>query len=70
LIVAPLALIHQWKREIEHRTKRNLFKVHIHHGSGQLKTVQDFNTYDVVITTYGTLMGGYRKIPVEILANG
>jgi SNF2 family DNA or RNA helicase len=62
LIVAPLALIHQWKREIEKRTKTGLFKVHIHHGSGQLKTEKEFLQNDVVITTYGTLMQGYRKM--------
>jgi len=61
LIVAPLALLHQWKREIETRTKRGMFKVHIHHGSGLLKNRRDFLENDVVITTYGTLMQGYRN---------
>jgi SNF2 family DNA or RNA helicase len=65
LIVAPLALIHQWKREIEKRTKKGLFRVHIHHGSGLLKTRKEFKQYDIIITTYGTLMQGYRTHFIE-----
>jgi SNF2 family DNA or RNA helicase len=65
--VAPLALIHQWKREIENRTKNGMFSVHIHHGSTQLKKVGDFLQYDVVITTYGTLMAGYRKRQSQVV---
>jgi SNF2 family DNA or RNA helicase len=63
--VAPLALIRQWKREIETRTKNGLFRVHIHHGNTQLKKLGDFLQYDVVITTYSTLMAGYRKLISE-----
>jgi SNF2 family DNA or RNA helicase len=38
-----------------------MFRVHIHHGNGQLRTRKEFLECDVVITTYGTLMQGYRK---------
>ena len=62
LIVAPLALIHQWKREIEKRTKKRMFSVHLHHGSGRLDDPEDLCKYDVVITTYGTMMQGYRML--------
>jgi SNF2 family DNA or RNA helicase len=58
--VAPLALIHQWKREIEKRTKRGMLKVHIHHGNAQLKSEKEICQFDVVISTYGTVMQGYR----------
>jgi SNF2 family DNA or RNA helicase len=64
LIIAPLALIHQWKREIERRTKRGLFRVHIHHGKEALTSRAEFLQYDIIITTYGTMMQGYR-IPVR-----
>ena len=59
--MAPLGLVHQWKREILNRTKKGMFRVHVHHGSGQLKKRQDFMQYDVIITTYATLMQGYRN---------
>ncbi|KAK3045417.1 hypothetical protein LTS18_013853, partial [Coniosporium uncinatum] len=56
LIVAPVALLRQWKAEIEDKVKpRYKLDVHIHHGSGKhgkkqsFKQLQDF---DVVITTY------------------
>lgn len=44
-----------------------MFSVHIHHGSTQLKKVGDFLQYDVVITTYGTLMAGYRKCQSQVV---
>src|SRR5947207_12024855 len=59
LIVAPVSLIRQWARELERRTKKRIFKVHIHHGKTALKTEKEFLSYDVIITTYGTLMQGF-----------
>ncbi|KAJ3320463.1 hypothetical protein HDV06_005286 [Boothiomyces sp. JEL0866] len=54
LIVAPLALIHQWKREIfdKSRTKLN---VKVHHGADRIKDKKDLRKFDVVITTYSVL---------------
>ncbi|KLT46105.1 hypothetical protein CC85DRAFT_310121 [Cutaneotrichosporon oleaginosum] len=54
LIVAPLALLTQWKGEIEERTL-NGWRVYIHHGQGRLKSVAQIRNFDVVLTTYGTL---------------
>jgi hypothetical protein len=42
------------------RTKTGTFNVYVHHGSGKLRTRKEFMKYDVVITTYGTMMQGYR----------
>lgn len=55
LIVAPLALLVQWKSEIDTKTTKN-WRVLIHHGSGRPKTAAALKNYDVVLTTYGTLM--------------
>ena len=43
-----------------------MFSVHLHHGNGRLDNAEDLCKYDVVITTYGTMMQGYR-MPFEIL---
>ncbi|KAI8072588.1 SNF2 family N-terminal domain-containing protein [Gongronella butleri] len=52
LIVAPLALLHQWDAEVADKTTKNKLKVLIHHGPGRAKTASTFARYDIVISTY------------------
>ncbi|KAF7976186.1 hypothetical protein HWV62_7352 [Athelia sp. TMB] len=54
LILAPMALLDQWKLEIETKTN-DAFKCHIYHGSGKAKKKSELLKYDVVLTTYSTL---------------
>ncbi|KAL5521625.1 hypothetical protein ACEPAF_2373 [Sanghuangporus sanghuang] len=54
LIIAPLALLGQWKLEIEMKTNDGL-SVHIYHGSEKAKSKKTLQKADVVLTTYGTL---------------
>lgn len=51
LILAPLALLDQWKYEIETKTNCDL-KVLIYHGSNRPRKVRDLQGYDVLLTTY------------------
>jgi SNF2 family DNA or RNA helicase len=56
LVVAPLALIKQWEAEIDDKVeKTHKLRVCLYHGANRAKTSKDLHTYDVVITTYGTL---------------
>lgn len=56
LVVAPLALIKQWESEIDDKVeKTHKLRVCLYHGANRAKTSKDLHTYDVVITTYGTL---------------
>lgn len=57
LIVAPLALLQQWKREIEHKTKpEHKLSVLVLHGPvrNQMSLVA-LRRFDVVVTNYNTL---------------
>ncbi|KAG9049705.1 hypothetical protein FS837_009350 [Tulasnella sp. UAMH 9824] len=57
LIVAPVALLDQWRSEIESKTNRN-FQVLIYHGSSKPKgqdAAKVLAQYDFVLTSYGTL---------------
>ncbi|KAI9751643.1 MAG: rim15, signal transduction response regulator [Chaenotheca gracillima] len=57
LVVAPLALIKQWEKEIKSRvTESHMMKVCVHHGPQRTKRFQDLRKYDVVITTYQVLV--------------
>lgn len=63
LIVAPLALLRQWPREIDQKLKPgHKLRVHIFHGEG--RKVRDFDTllsYDVILTNYETLQREWRS---------
>ncbi|RHZ75362.1 hypothetical protein Glove_216g60 [Diversispora epigaea] len=62
LIVAPTALIHQWKNEILSKTDQEMFSIHVYHGSGKARLSQ-LKKYDVVITTYHTLIRDWPADP-------
>lgn len=51
LILAPLALLGQWKTEIEEKTDYRM-SVHIYHGQGKAVRKADLQKHDVVLTTY------------------
>lgn len=57
LVVAPLALIKQWEKEISDKTTNShRLRVCVHHGPQRTKRFQDLKKYDVVITTYQVLV--------------
>ncbi|KAG8800840.1 hypothetical protein FRC17_006799, partial [Serendipita sp. 399] len=55
LIVAPLALLEQWKQEINWKCEEGTFKVLIYHGPNRPKSKHEVMKYDIVLTTYHTL---------------
>ncbi|EMC99296.1 hypothetical protein BAUCODRAFT_41782, partial [Baudoinia panamericana UAMH 10762] len=64
LIVAPVALLRQWKQEIETKVKpgRHKLTVFIHHQQSKKKDFRELQTYDVVITTYGSLASELKRL--------
>ncbi|WP_018479529.1 DEAD/DEAH box helicase [Pontibacter roseus] len=54
LLVVPTSLIPNWQAELQ-RFAPSL-QVHVHHGSNKAKATDAFQEYDVVITTYNTLL--------------
>ncbi|KAK5289418.1 hypothetical protein LTR16_003014, partial [Cryomyces antarcticus] len=58
LIVAPVALMKQWQKEIKEKLKNSTqhsLTVIIHHGANKAKSFNTLRHYDVVLTTFGTL---------------
>ena len=57
LVVAPLALIRQWEAEVKEKVaKSHSMRVYVHHGPGRTKSAKELASYDVVVTTYQTLV--------------
>jgi len=52
LLVVPLALADQWRREIVEKTQ---LRVYVHHGPKRETDPYRISKYDVVITTYDTV---------------
>ncbi|OHW97628.1 SNF2 family domain-containing protein [Colletotrichum incanum] len=62
LIVAPLSLIRQWEDEIKKKVKtEHVLSVFIYHNTQKIKA-QELMKYDVVLTTYGTLVSDRKKL--------
>lgn len=62
LVVAPVALMHQWKRELEKMVKPGKrLNVFILHGERRATTWSALKAYDVVLTTYGLLASELKR---------
>ncbi|KAK4506659.1 hypothetical protein PRZ48_000391 [Zasmidium cellare] len=61
LVVAPLSVMSNWSGQIEtHVKESHKLEVYTYHGAGRVKmSAEDFEKYDVVITTYQTLAMDY-----------
>jgi SNF2 family DNA or RNA helicase len=62
LIIAPVALMRQWEKEIErHVHPRHRLSVHLYHGSGKNADFARLRQHDVVLTTFGSLTSEYKQ---------
>ncbi len=58
LLVVPTSLLFNWQQEIAKFAPS--LKLFIHYGSRRANHVKDFNQYEVVITTYGSILSDAR----------
>lgn len=58
LIVVPASLVFNWQREIEKFAPS--LKLLIIYGADRIKTQLDFSAYEVVLTSYGTLLSDVK----------
>lgn len=64
LIVAPVALMKQWEREIEQKLKpgrENRLTHFTLHGTNRQASWEHLRTFDVVLTTFGTLANEVKR---------
>lgn len=64
LVIAPVALLRQWEREIKVRLKKQYqLSVYVHHSSSKTmhRNWDKMKEFDVVITTYGLISREYKE---------
>lgn len=60
LVVAPISLLMNWYRECKKFAPS--LNVHIHHGSGRISNYKDFSGYDVIVTSYTTVVSDIHML--------
>ncbi|KAI4319855.1 hypothetical protein MLD38_033405 [Melastoma candidum] len=61
LVICPVVAVTQWVDEIFRFTAEGSTKVLVYHGSNRGKTIDQFEKYDFVVTTYSLVESEYRK---------
>ncbi|RVW58001.1 DNA repair protein RAD5B [Vitis vinifera] len=61
LIVCPMALLSQWKDELETHSKPESISIFIHYGGDRTNDPKVISEHDVVLTTYGVLTSAYKN---------
>src|SRR5690242_4348013 len=63
LIIAPVALMRQWEKELERHVRPNhRLSVYVYHGtSGKNADFAKLRQYDVVLTTFGILTSELKQ---------
>ncbi|KAF4349866.1 hypothetical protein F8388_021766 [Cannabis sativa] len=60
LIVCPMALLSQWKDELETHSEADSISIFVHYGGGRSTNPKLLAEHDVVLTTYGVLSSAYK----------
>ncbi|KAK4586149.1 hypothetical protein RGQ29_023372 [Quercus rubra] len=61
LIVCPMALLGQWKDELETHSEPESISIFVHYGGDRTNNPKVIAEHDVVLTTYGVLTAAYKS---------
>ncbi|AEO66984.1 uncharacterized protein THITE_2115624 [Thermothielavioides terrestris NRRL 8126] len=56
LLICPLSTVTNWEEQIKQHIKPGALSYHIYHGPNRIKDVAQLAQYDLVITTYGSVV--------------
>lgn len=60
LVVVPTSLLFNWRKEVEKFAPS--LRIMTNHGQTRVKNTNDFPKYDIILTTYGTLLSDVGKL--------
>jgi SWI/SNF-related matrix-associated actin-dependent regulator of chromatin subfamily A3 len=62
LVVVPsLLILEEWKKEIEKHTLPGALRIAKYHGHDRVTTARELLSFDIVLTTYGTVTTEHRR---------
>ncbi|XP_057475188.1 DNA repair protein RAD5B [Actinidia eriantha] len=61
LIICPMALLSQWKDELDTHSKPETISIFVHYGGDRTNDPKAIAEHAVVLTTYGVLTSAYKK---------
>ncbi|KAK6278867.1 hypothetical protein POUND7_019134 [Theobroma cacao] len=61
LIICPMALLSQWKDELETHSRPESISIFVHYGGERTNDPRVISENDVVLTTYGVLTAAYKS---------
>jgi SNF2 family DNA or RNA helicase len=56
LLICPLSTVTNWEEQIKQHIKPGAISYHIYHGPNRVKDFAELSQFDMVITTYGSLV--------------
>ncbi|KAL2256877.1 hypothetical protein VTK26DRAFT_991 [Humicola hyalothermophila] len=56
LLICPLSTVTNWEEQIKQHIKPDSISYHIYHGPNRVKDVEELAGFDLVITTYGSVV--------------
>ncbi|GAA5997106.1 hypothetical protein JCM5350_005383 [Sporobolomyces pararoseus] len=62
LIVCPLSVASNWTDQFQQHVGKKRLKWHFYHGEGRSLSKKELREFDVVISTYQTLVGGIEEV--------
>uniref|UniRef100_A0A0K2SVL4 Transcription termination factor 2 n=1 Tax=Lepeophtheirus salmonis TaxID=72036 RepID=A0A0K2SVL4_LEPSM len=60
LVVCPASLISQWENEVKKKIKSDSLNILVYHGASRGQSARSLSRYDLVITTYHTIMNDMK----------
>ncbi|KAF7145413.1 hypothetical protein RHSIM_Rhsim04G0188100 [Rhododendron simsii] len=61
LIICPMALLGQWKDELDNHSEPESISTFVHYGGDRTNDPKVIAAHDVVLTTYGVLTAAFKK---------
>ena len=62
LVVCPASLIGHWEKESKQKFRGGVFDVCVYHGQNREQSAKRLARYDLVVTTYGTMVSEAKKV--------
>ncbi len=62
LVICPASLLGQWEGEAKKRVRPDHLRVLVYHGGNRGQSAKSLARYDLVVTTYGTVMSEMKSV--------